>query len=215
LDSNLIRDIKTKDVLKTISHRPPTQDQRILIVNKIKTHHRDYFRFLAVEYGCTIRPKEITQIKIKHLHKMEGLFRLPAEITKAGVERDVAIPNWLMDLLSELNLHLYDPEYYIFGGGGKTKMCKPGPLKMHSNSSTSWWRRIVKEELKINVNQYALKKLSGDDMIKLQRREGVDKLLELPKLMMGHADTSMTEVYVSYHKDVLQDLIRQKMPELG
>jgi hypothetical protein len=56
---------------------------------------------------------------------------------------------------------------------------------MHSNTPTSWWRKIVKEDLKQDVNQYSLKKLSGDDMVRLQRREGVDKLLDLPKAQMG------------------------------
>jgi integrase len=215
LESNVIRDIKTKDTQKTLAHRPPTQDQRLVIVDRIKTNHRNYFRFISILYGCTIRPKEITKIQIKHLHKLEGLFRLPATITKNKVERDVAIPNWVMDLLSELNLHTYDPEYYIFSGKGNLFM--PGPNRMHCNTPTNYWKKIVKDKksgLGMEVNQYSLKKLSGDDMVRLQRREGIHKILELPKRQMGHSDTSMTEVYVDYHNDILQELIREKMPEL-
>jgi integrase/recombinase XerD len=219
LETNYIRDIKKKAVSYSFAHRPPTQDERILIVNRIKNFHRNYFRFIAVLYGCTIRPKEITRIKIKYLHKMEGVFRLPKEITKTRQEREVPVPGWLMDLLSELNLHNLDPEWYLFSTHNRYSSFLPGPNQMHVSSSTGWWHKIVKASVEkgglgLNVNQYSLKKLSGNDMVKLQRREGVNNLLELPRTMMGHSSNKMTEIYVDEHKKIINELIRDKMPEL-
>jgi integrase len=218
MEYNLIRDIKTKEVLKTVAHRPPTKDQRLAIVSHIKSQHPDYYRYLAVLYGCTIRPKEITGLKIKHLHKIEQVFRLIPdrieETTKTNFEREIPIPNWLMDLLSQLNLHKYDPDWYIFSTRNKYSSFLPGPNRMHTNTTNLWWRTIVKEGLKIDVNQYSLKKLSGDDMVRLQRREHADNLLELPRMMMGHTKQGQTEDYVTEHREVLKDLIRNKMPEL-
>lgn len=214
LETNCIRDIKNKSVSKTIAHRPPTADQRILIVDRIKSKYRPYYRFLAILYGCTIRPKEITGIQIKHLHKIDSIFRLPKEIMKTRQARDVPIPGWVMDLLSEMNLHSCNPEWYIFSTRNKYGSFMPGPNRMHSNTSTTWWRKIVKEELGIPVNQYSLKKLSGNDMVLLQRREGVSNLLDLPRTMMGHNSNKMTEVYVDEHKKIIDKLIKEKMPEL-
>lgn len=212
MEGNLIRDIKTKETLKKVAHRPPTQDQRLTIVSHIKEHHREYFRFLCVLYGCGIRPKEITRIKIKHLHKLEHLFRLPAEITKNGTESDVSIPEWVMDLLMEMKLEKYDPEFYIFGGKGN--MFMPGKNKMHSNSTTTWWRRIVKEGLKIEVDQYGLKKLSADDLVRLKRREGADNLLSLAKEHFRHSDDKVTGVYTDQHNVITREIIKKKMPRL-
>jgi integrase len=217
VEHNFIHDIKTKQVEKRVAHRPPTQDQRLLIVEKIKINYPEYYRFLAVLYGCTIRPVEITRLQIKHLHKLEGIFRLPAPITKKGIEREVPIPDWVMDLLSELNLHAYPPEYFIFSGKGA--MFLPGKKQMGKNAPTRWWRNIVKKPrdkggLDLEVSQYSLKKLSGDDMVRLQRREGATNLLELPRIMMGHANQDQTETYVSEHKEVMKELIQKKMPHL-
>jgi len=59
----------------------------------------------------------------------------------------VAIPDWVMDLLAELNLHNCDPEDYIFSSYNKYKTFLLGKTCMHSNTPTSWWRKIVKEDL--------------------------------------------------------------------
>lgn len=210
LEANPVAEIKTFKIKKGVAHRPPTEKERELIISHIKVKHPNYYRFLAVLYGCTIRPKEITRIKVKYLR--EGFFRLPKEITKNGVERDVIIPNWVMSLLKELDLS--NPEYYIFSSFNKYKSFLPGPNRMHSNTTTTTWRKLVKEGLKLDVNQYSLKKLSGDDMVKLQVSKGLDRLLELPKSQMGHGDIKQTEVYVKEHKTVCDNLIRDSMPVL-
>lgn len=214
---NFIRDIKEKKVAKSFAHRPPTQDQRLLIITRIKSQCPDYYRFLAVLYGCGIRPKEITRLRIRHLHKLEGVFRLSKDITKNREEREVAIPHWVMDLLSELDLHKQGPETFIFGGG--KKMFLPGPAQMGPNTATRYWHQLVKRPvakggLGLDITQYSLKKLSADDMVRLQRREGTGNLLELAKEQFGHASTSQTEVYSSEHKVIMQEVIKQKMPQL-
>ncbi len=218
LEYNPIHKIKSKEVIKVQAHRPPTKDQRVSIVDRIRNDYPAYYRFLAVLYGCTIRPKEICALKIKHLHKLEQMFRITPdrqeENSKTLIEREVVIPDWVMIALSELNLHNCNPEWYIFSTRNKYGTFFPGPNRMHSNTPTSWWRRIVKKDLKLDVNQYSLKKLSGNDMVKLQVLEGVDKLLEMPRQQMGHTTTEMTETYVDEHNEVIKDLIKRKMPVL-
>jgi integrase/recombinase XerD len=217
LETNCIRDIKTRQTLKKVAHRPPTPEQRELIISAVKERNYPYYRFLAVLYGCTIRPKEITKIKIGYLLKDQGVFRLPAEITKNGKEADVPIPNWVMDILCEMRPENYPDDYYLFSGKGNVFM--PGANRMHSNTTTGNWHKIVKLPVKkgglgLDVDQYSLKKLAGDDMVRIQVSKGLDNLLSLPQRMMRHGSTSQTEDYVNAHKDVQKLFIQDFMPRL-
>lgn len=207
LEDNFIRLIKTKKIKKTIAHRPPTQDERLVIISRIKEINYPYYRFLCVLYGCGIRPVEISRLRVKHLHKLEGLFRLPAGITKNGVESDVAIPDWVMDLLMELKMT--NPEDFIFGKG-----FEPGAVKLSTNCSHNTWRKIVKEGLKLDVNQYGLKKLSADDLVRLQRREGAGNLLGLAKEHFRHHSEEQTKIYTGEHENIYREIIQKKMPVL-
>jgi integrase len=76
LEYNPVHKIKQKPTIKKVSHRPPTPDQKKIIFSKIKSQHKNYYRFLAVLYGCTLRPKEITRLKIKDLIRDQQIFRI-------------------------------------------------------------------------------------------------------------------------------------------
>lgn len=221
VDINLVHHVKTKKVVKHLAHRPPTKDELSIIMPRIKKENYEYYRFLAVLYGCTLRPKEITRLKIKHLHKKEQVFRISydakEENLKTKSDREVVIPNWLMNLLMEMNLQNYNPEFYIFSTFNKYKSFLPGPRAMHPNTTNHWWRKIVKNKktgLGMNVNQYSLKKLAGNDMVRLQLVNNADKLLQLPKMQMGHANEKQTTDYVQEHLEVMKDLVKNQMPVL-
>lgn len=212
---NLVHHVSTKQQEINNIHRSPTKDERQIITQTIRRDHPEYFRFLAILYGCTLRPEEITKLQISHLHKKEGIFRVPAGGTKNKTFRNVTIPNWVMDLLMEMNLHNFPPDYYIFSSNANHQSFIPGKRKMHPNTTNHWWRKIVKNKetgLGLEVNQYGFKKMAGDDMVKIQMQ--VKQLLELPRQQMGHANSRMTEVYVQQHKEVLRDWIKEDMPEL-
>lgn len=87
-------------------------------------------------------------------------------------------------------------------------------LIFYVHSTQRLWKKIVKDGLGIDVNQYGLKKLAGDDMVRMQRREHADNLLDLPMMQYGHTSTRQTETYVSEHREVLKELIKKKMPVL-
>ena len=142
---------------------------------------------------------------IKDLVRKEQLFRiLPIDgKSKVKFEREAVIPNSLMEKLNELDLESLNPEWYIF-----SKKFVPGPTRMHPNTPTAWWRRIVKETLKINVDLYSLKKLGGDDMI----RQGIS--IHGVKEQMGHTSLDTTEIYVREHKRINKEMIRERMPVL-
>lgn len=122
---NPVEKVEFKQVIKIKAHRPPTSDEKDRIISEIKADYRPYYRFLAVLYGCTIRPKEITGLKIKHLIKSLQIFRMTPDdqsSTKTKVEREPVIPDWVMDLLIEMNLDQFDPEWYIFSTRNKYRI---------------------------------------------------------------------------------------------
>lgn len=115
LEYNPVKAIQTKDEIKTMAHRPPTKEEQSIIIRRVMATSCPYYRFLAVLYGCTIHPKEICALKIASLKKAAQVFRLVPEErsqyehsnTKTRIEREVAIPDWVMKLLDEMNLQKY------------------------------------------------------------------------------------------------------------
>ena len=218
LENNPVEKIKTKDVIKTKAHRPPTAAKRKLIIDRMRICYPNYYRFLAVSYACTLRPHEICALKIKDLIREEQIFRITPikeeENSKTNIERDVIIPDWLMLRLNELKLEKYKSEWYIFSAKDRTKSFTPGARRMSVDTSTRWWRDIVKKDLNLNVDQYSLKKMAGNDMMRLFYNERANDLIDMPRQQMGHTSSKMTEIYVDEHKEIMNEILRRKMPVL-
>lgn len=120
-------------------------------------------------------------------------------------------------LLMEMNLQNYNPEWYIFSTHNRHRSFLPGPKPMHPNTTNNNWRKIVKSEktgLGIDVNQYSLKKLAGNDMVRIQINNNADKLLKLPQSQMGHSHEKQTTDYVREHLEVMKELVKTQMPVL-
>ncbi len=140
LENNPVEKIKTKDVIKTKAHRPPTAAQRKLIIDRMRICYPNYYRFLAVSYACTLRPHEICALKIKDLIREEQIFRIT-------------------------------------------------PIK-------------------------EFKKMAGNDMMRLFYNERANDLIDMPRQQMGHTSSKMTEIYVDEHKEIMNEILRRKMPVL-
>jgi integrase len=209
LEYNPIEKIKVRPTKKTFAHKPPTPEQREIIIDHIKKANPNYYRFISVLYACTIREKEILGLRISDLNKVQQTFTIRKEISKTRVQREAVIPNSLMRLLSQLNLHAYPPEYFIF-----SKDFSPGEIMMHSNSARNPWKRIVKDGLGFDVDLYGLKKLGGNDLVDLGIDHTGSNLLQIARLQMGHASDKMSEVYVTKHKEITMNLIKERMGNL-
>ena len=116
--------------------------------------------------------------------------------------------------LNELKLEKYKSEWYIFSAKDRTKSFTPGARRMSVDTSTRWWRDIVKKELNLNVDQYSFKKLAGNDMVRLFYNERANDLIDMPRQQMGHTSSKMTEIYVDEHKEIMNEILRRKMPVL-
>ncbi len=214
IQHNYIHNIRLKKEPKTLAHQPPDDNDRVLIVNHIKKEHPDYFMFLCLIYGCTLRPKEILGLKVSDIDFRKQTIRLKAENAKTGTERNVALPNWVKDMLEDFLIrHPHKPHHYLFTSNGQGTFL-PGWKTPGKNMAHRTWKILVKEGLGLETTQYSLKKLAGNDMIKLQQERGVLSLLELPRVQMGHSNSRQTEVYVTEHKKAIDKVIRDYMPEL-
>lgn len=220
IEYNPVNKIKPKKVIKTIAYRPPSPTERALITENIKKLNYDYYRFISMIYGCALRPAEVAALRVKSIDiENQTILIYPQEkpLTEAPQEtesktkfwRTIPIPDWLFNLLNEFNLKSLNPEWYLF-----SKTYKPGPARLGRNRPTTTWKEIVKDQLKLNVDLYSLKKLAGDDMVKIQIQYGLHNLLALPQYQMGHTSSKMTENYVSEHTSVINKFLKQKMPEL-
>jgi integrase len=218
IEYNPIEKIRIKKTIKKKANRPPTDSQKKLIIDRMRMRYPNYYRFLAVLYACTLRPYEICALQIKDLMREEQVFRIipdkERENSKTAFEREVIIPDWLMVLLSQLKLERFKSDWYIFSATDRTKTFTPGPRRMRVNTPIRWWRNIVKKDLKLDVTQYSFKKMAGNDMVRLFYRERVNDLLELPRRQMGHRTISMTRTYVDADEEIMNEVLKRKMPVL-
>lgn len=215
---NPILKIEAKPVIKKKAHVAPTEDEKVRIVTEIKAKHWSYFRFFSVLYGCVLRPQEITRLKIKNIDFVKQEFKIMPDgngASKTNFERTVAIPDWVITLLNELDLKELDPEWYIFSTyANRWKYFLPGPRMMHAGTPSKYYKRVIKDALGIKITQYAFKKLAGDDMVRLLHAERATGLLDMAQMQMGHQDARTTEIYTDEHQKIMRGIVKRKMPGL-
>ena len=222
IEYNPIEKIKTKQEIQNLAHRPPTDEEKETIITHIKDTDIHYYRFICLLYGCTMRPIEIMRLQIREIDfNRQCIVFKPVENGKDQerkgktiVYREIPIPNWLMDIFTnQMHLQKLPLDYYVFGKTSRGSFI-PGKTPLGRNAATYRWSVLVKEGLKIDVDLYGLKKLAGNDLIKLQANQNVIDLLKLPQTLMGHTSKEMTEIYVSEHKKVADQVVREYMPRL-
>lgn len=220
IEYNPVEKIKAKAKIKTFAHRPPTESERKTIIDHIKAKDPFYFQFINFLYATTIRPVEAQNLQIKDIDfKKQVIVLAPDEKTKGeknktNMYREMSIPNWLFEIIiNDMKLDTLPKDYYVFSKNGKDRFV-PGKKKLGRNASTYRWNQLVKKDLNLDVDQYSLKKMAGNDMVKLQVDHGVNELLQVAQKQMGHSSSKMTEVYVTEHKKVIDKVIRENMPRL-
>lgn len=218
IEYNPIKKIKPKQEIKTFAHRPPTKAERALIVKEIREKIPAFYTFCSFVYACSMRPKEILQIQIKDIDFVNQMVRIePAERAlsenpdqakaKTKLWRRVPIPNWLFQHIADIAA--MDKDLFLF-----SKNYKPGRKPLSINRPGATWKKVIKDGLALDVDLYSLKKLGGNDMVRMQVKSGLINLLEVPKLQRGHTSSRMTEVYVTEHINIINKFIRENMPEL-
>lgn len=216
IESNPAHNIKNLPVSESDANQPASVDDIEKIKKELESKHFDFWVFCLTIFHTGIRPEEITKMTLGMIDLKNNEIILPAEITKTKRKRIVPINQHLKSYYKQMEFEKLPKEYYLFGSYreagkgniGKFKDFIPGPTKINRDTATKRWEKIVKKELGINMNLYAMKHLGADRKI-LAGLE-IDSLREL----YGHTSHLMTEKYARAIKEVHRKNILENSPAL-
>jgi integrase len=154
------------------------------------TGNRDYLRFLAMIFYGWARPAEIARLKVADIDLNRNVIRFPKGETKNKQGAFVQIVPPLKKLLQEIKMQNYNQTLYLFSGDGTG--FAPGTTQLTRNRSSQRWNDIVKKELKIKKDQYALKHTGNIEYL-LLNKGNVD--LKWQQMQNRHSSSAMTDRY--------------------
>jgi integrase len=164
-----------------------TQERREM-VTYTNDHDPHFLLPLLLVYGCLIRPAELKRLRVGHVDIERQVISLPAEITKSGIERWPAIPDWLVPYLRAANLHLLPSKTWLVGN-----MLEPGSKPVARNTLSNHWVKLRAHLRWDNTKQ--LYSLRDTGIIQLLR-DGVDLLHVMQQA--GHTDVDSTNQYLKH-----------------
>lgn len=191
---------------------PKTQKKRILIDSVTRQAVADYFarekpQMLLVcklVYSSAIRPKEISNIQIKHINLEEHYILIEADNAKNGKARCAAITHDIEDYLKPVLEQFKDKEYYLFGTG---KQMLPSARSAIRGYFTKCWDRMRRDlALPDEMQLYSLRDTGLVDLL----HAGVDQLT-----VQQHADHSslaIQQIYTNHHDPHLVNKIYNSAP---
>lgn len=214
IESNPAHKINNLAVSESDANIPACDEDIEIIKKELSENHKQFYNFVLTIFHTGIRPEEILKIKISMVNFKTQQIILPAEITKTNIKRIVPINNHLLSIYESMNIDFTKPDYYLFGSfreSGKGNVGKfidfiPGPTHINRDTATKRWERIVKKDLGIQMNMYAMKHLGANKKI-LAGLE-LDSLREL----YGHKSKLMTEKYAKVVKEEHRKNIMQFSP---
>lgn len=216
IENNPAHKIKTLSTGETNANVPATDEQIILIKDKLLSVFPNFWDFNVTIFHTGIRPDELLQVKLSmvDLHKRE--IYLPPEITKTDIFRIVPINNHLFEVFQKMEIEKFDQEFYLFGsnrehsnrGLKRDKDFLPGKNRLKCDCATKLWRKLIKKELNLDVNMYSMKHLGADKKI----IAGID--LDSLRELYGHTSKRMTMRYAKVIKDVYRKQIIEYSPAL-
>lgn len=214
IESNPAFNIKPLKVEITEANITATDKEMIAIKDHLLQKFPQFYYFIATIFHTGIRPKEILSLKVGMINLTKNEIRIPADITKTSIERVVPINQFMKVYLSEMLSTRTPKSWFLFGtirekANERIKRDTdflPAPNLLTRKCSSKLWKRLVKDDLKININQYSMKNLGADKKIKSGM--SVDSLRHL----FGHTSKLTTLIYIN--KNEFIDQIIDKSPDL-
>lgn len=229
IEQNPAYGIKALPVAESEKYVPISDEEKKIIRDYLYINHYRYFVFIMVLFHCGIRPKEILSLKISDVDLNNNLITITPDLdlenAKTKKIRKVPINKHLLPFLRELELHLYNKEFYVFGspyvsgrgnsGSARGKKFgvmhpdyfKPSSCQIKRDTVTKFWKKVVKDKLGIDKYQYSLKHSGANAMI----LAGID--LDALKTLYGHSSKHTTSVYATKVKELYKQQIIENAPE--
>lgn len=214
IEVNPAHKIKALKEGETLANRTATDEELVQIKKKLLNDFPNFYNFIEVMFHTGARPAEILHTKINMIDLKEKKITLPPEITKTDIYRVIPINPHLYKLLIKMKVQEASKDWFLFGtfqmfvnrGLPPKTSFLPAPKMISPNAATRLWKRLIKDDLGIDVNLYATKHLGGDK--KILAGMDLDSLREL----YGHTSKRMTERYARVIKEVYRRNIIEKSP---
>ena len=200
----------TFNIFEKIKKKRPEEKHRVLITPEDRKQllsatniRQNYATLCMLVYSSLIRPNEIRQIQIKHIHLDESYIEIPGENAKNHKTRYSALTPQLVARLRELHLDRYPLDYYLFG------FCIEPSAKQAAKKTYTDYFDTVRTKLNWNKN-YTLYSF---------RDTGITEMLQsgIPNIdVMKHADHSsldVTTIYTKHQDNSLIEKIASRAPE--
>lgn len=215
IENNPAHGIKSLKVGEVTAFTPATDEEVKLIKEKILSDFPSFYVYIISIFHTGIRPEELLHIQVKMVDLPKSQIILPPEITKTDIERIVPLNPFLKAYFEEMKLQQHSKEYFVFGskreftnrGLKKDLDFIPGPRRLNRDCASKLWRKLVKNELEINVDMYSLKHLGANKKI----LAGVE--LDALRELYGHTSKMMTLRYSKVVKEVNRNQIMEKSPD--
>jgi integrase len=168
---------------KNIAYSPEQQKK---LINYMDINCPELALFCKTMYYTLARPNELCNLQIKHidLYRPKHLY-IPAEISKNGIERHVALPPPIYQLLKPLKTQ--KPDFYIFGKG-----IKPNHEPMPARYVSASYKERVLDKLKL-PSEYTMYSWKHTGVVTNYLAGMSSGAL---RMQIGHADTGSFETYL-------------------
>ena len=179
--------------IKAISkNKLPTKERNQISVSALKciyeylvARNKHYLLACYLEYYCFIRPKELSMLRVGDLFYKDRVIVIRREVAKNRKEQFSTMPDAVLKLMLELEIHKHPSYYYIFSDG-----FAPGPTQRSEKKFRDEWIKMRRALMLPESYQfYSLKDSGVTDML--------DK--NVPTIAVRdqarHSSVAITEIY--------------------
>jgi integrase len=206
-----IKRLKEED---SVANRPATSNEVLQIKKHLQNKHLGFYRFVVTIFHTGIRPVELTRITVGMVNLNNQTIIMPAHITKGRKkQRVVPINHHLLKEFEAMDLSKYPEDFYLFGriptgkrGRNRIEFLPASGILKRDTPNRNW-NTLVKKDLGIDVNLYAMKHTGANAKI----LAGID--LEALRDLYGHQSKLMTLRYAKVVKEVNRKMIIDQSPD--
>jgi len=160
---------------------------------------------LNLIHQSLLRPKEVNEIQLKHIHLEEKYILVPPDVAKNHNERKATLSDKTIELIRQLNIEKLPQTYFLLGGGQRGHSLLPCKESANQNRISKNWVQLQRKlKFPKEMQLYSLRDTGIYEMLK----SGIDDLS-----VMQHADHHSLEMTSRYAKHVDTRLV-EKMNKL-
>ncbi len=186
--------------------RPIHEEDIELFIQEVRRQDPQLYLLICFEYYCFLRPgKEIRMMKVDWIDWSRGLVTVPKEWSKNKRPKMVTIPDQLMQILRQFDIHKAQRELYVFGNNGR-----PGPMHYGKNHF-----RIVFNQIRQGLD------MPEDYKLYSWKHTGNIKALEAGISQMeimdqnGHSSLEVTNNYIRNRVRRVSPQIQKAFPSIS